>query len=169
MQSMLIATTSTCPLYMNLDSICYDPENRMILDVVSNNQSSWVSNMMTQYNTLYGINLTLTYNAKVNDGSDHRSFWTYGYPAVWMHSETYGPIHSEWDTIERVSAAYTEKNGQLCMSVLAALAKGVAAAPPTPTPTLHSNPNFYSHSNPNNYSYANAYSHFNTNWKIYIL
>ena len=88
------------PLYMNLDGSGHDPDNRMILDVVSNNQSSWVSNMMTEYNALYGIDLTLT--DTYANGSDHRSFWTYGYPAVWMRSETYGPIHSEWGHYRKI-------------------------------------------------------------------
>ena len=128
-------------LYMNLDAICYDPYSQMMLDVVSNDQSSWVSDMMTDYNSIYGIDLILTYTQNLG-GTDHRSFWTYGYPAVWLRSDPYGPIHTEWDTIERVYPAYAQKNGQLCMSVLAALAKGVATPPeptpsPSPTPVLH--------------------------------
>ncbi len=120
-------------LYINFDGCCYDPDGQMILDVISNQQSSWVSDMMTEYNTLYGINLSLTYNVLAVAGTDHFSFWDYEYAAVWTSSESWGPIHTEWDTIDKVSTAYAAKDGQLCMSVLAALAKGVAS-PPTPTP-----------------------------------
>ena len=120
-------------LYFNFDGCCYDPDGQMILDIISNQQSSWVSDMMTEYNTLYGIYWTLTYNVLAAAGTDHFSFWDYGYTAVWTSSESWGPIHTEWDTIDKVSTAYAVKDGQLCMSVLAALAKGVAS-PPTPTP-----------------------------------
>ena len=109
-------------LYMNFDPACYDPDNRMILDIISNQQSSWVSNMMTQYNTLYGINFTLTYNTQTCL-SDHEAFWYYGYPAVATYSESNGPAHSPQDTVAAFSTVYAQKNGQLGMSVIAALAE----------------------------------------------
>jgi hypothetical protein len=120
-------------LYVNFDVCCYDPDDQMTLDIICNPQSIWVSDMMTEYNTLYGIHWTLTYNVLAAAGSDHFSFWDYGYPAVWTSSESWGPIHTEWDTIDKVSTAYAAKDGQLCMSVLAALAKDIASPPP-PTP-----------------------------------
>ena len=119
-------------LYLNFDSSCYDPYNRMTLELMFNNQSSWVSEMMTGYNTLYGINFTLNYNTHTCS-SDQSPFWAYGYTAVMTHSESHGPAHSPDDTIDKVSTAYAQKNGKLGMSLLAALAE---AQDPTPTPTL---------------------------------
>jgi hypothetical protein len=110
-------------LYENFDSSCYDPYNRMILDIMSNAQSGWVSDMMTESDTLYNINFTLTYNVHTCY-SDHRSFWDYGYTAVMTHSEWHGPQHTPNDTIDQVSTLYAKKNGQLGMSVLATLAEG---------------------------------------------
>jgi hypothetical protein len=89
-------------LYMNFDSSCYDPCNRMTLDIMSNNQSSWVSDMMTEYNTLYGINLTLNYNAHTCS-SDHIPFWAHGYTALMTHQEVHGSEHTPDDTIDKVS------------------------------------------------------------------
>ena len=123
-------------LYMNFDSSCYDPYNRMTLDIMSNNQSSWVSDMMTEYNTLYGINLTLNYNIHTCS-SDHIPFWAYGYTALMTHQEVHGPEHTSDDTIDKVSTSYAEKNGQLGMSVLATLAEVQdinAHSTPTPSP-----------------------------------
>lgn len=109
-------------LYINFDSACYDPDNKLILDIMYNSNSLWVSDMMTQYNSLYGINFTLTYN--VHDcGSDHEEFWLNGYTAVMTHEQIHGPAHTPSDTIEKVSTLYAKKNGQLGMSVLAKLAE----------------------------------------------
>jgi hypothetical protein len=109
-------------LYVNLDSPAYDPDSRFILDIMYNNQSTWAANMLTEHNSLYGIDFTLTYNVH-NCGSDHQSFWSYGYTAVMTHEETHGPAHTPNDTVDKVSTLYAKKNGQLCMSVLARVAE----------------------------------------------
>jgi Zn-dependent M28 family amino/carboxypeptidase len=106
------------PLYFNFDSSCYDPTHNFTLDIIYKNQSSWAREMMTQDNTLYGINFTLTYNVHPCV-SDAGSFWEHGYPAVFTHSETHGPQHTPNDTIDKVSTAYALKNGELGMAVLA--------------------------------------------------
>jgi hypothetical protein len=109
-------------LYENFDSSCYDPDDHFILDIMYNNQSQWVSEIMTQHNNLYNINFTLTYN--VHDcGSDHSSFWALGYTAVTTHSETHGYAHTQYDTVDKVSTDYAKKNGQLGMSLLAYLSE----------------------------------------------
>ena len=87
-----------------------------------NNQSQWVKDMMTEYNSLYNIGFLLTYNVH-KCGSDHVSFWDNGYTAVMTHEETHGPGHSPYDTVDKVSTIYAKKNGQLGLSVLANLAK----------------------------------------------
>lgn len=110
------------PLYVNFDASCYDPKGHYILDIMYNNQSAWAQEIMTRFNTLYGINFTLTYNISIG-GSDHQSFWKYGYPAVWTHSESKGPIHTPSDTINLVSLRYALKNGQLGMALLAQIAE----------------------------------------------
>jgi Peptidase family M28 len=108
-------------LYLNYDSSCYDPDDGLVLDIMFNDQSRWVSQLMTQFNTIYGIGFTLTYNAHTC-GSDHRPFWQSGYTAIMTHEETHGPAHTESDTVDKVSTLYAMKNAQLGMSVLAELA-----------------------------------------------
>jgi hypothetical protein len=113
--------------YINFDSSCYDPDNRSILDIMYNDQSRWISDMMTQDNAFFNIGFDLTHN--VHDCvSDHRSFWNQGYTAVMTHAETHGPGHTSDDTVDKVSTSYAKKNGQLGMSVLARLA-GVSLDP----------------------------------------
>ena len=65
------------PLYVNLDSPAYDPYDRFILDIMYNSQSSWASDMLTEHNSLFGINFALTYNVH-GCSSDHLSFRQYG-------------------------------------------------------------------------------------------
>jgi len=120
-----LANNLNISLYINFDSSCYDPDNHFVLDIMYNNQSQWVSDMMTQYNSLYKINFTLTYNVHTC-GSDHWPFWSHGYTAVMTHEESHGPAHSPNDTIDKVSTMYAKKNGQLGMSVLANLAQARA-------------------------------------------
>ena len=110
------------PLYFNFDSACYDPTGKFTLDIMYNSQSSWAAELMTQDNTLYGINFTLTYNVHTCN-ADYKSFWSHGYTAVMTHEETHGPAETSSDTIDKVSFAYALKNGQLGMAVLAQIAE----------------------------------------------
>jgi hypothetical protein len=128
---------SKIPLYLNFDSSCSDPKQHLVLDIMFNDQSAWVSDMMTEYNTLYGINLNLTYNVHTC-GSDYLPFWAYGYTAVMTHEEEHAPqMHTPQDTIDIVSTEYAQKNGQLGMSVFATLAgaQKQATLPPSPEPS----------------------------------
>jgi hypothetical protein len=110
------------PLYFNFDSSCYDPSGHFTLDIMYNRHSLWAKEMMTQDNTLYGTNFTLTYNVHTCD-ADYLSFWSHRYPAVMTHSETHGPQHTTSDSIDKVSLKYAVKNGQLGMAVLAQVAE----------------------------------------------
>ena len=108
----------------NFDSACYDPDGWYVLDIMHDGRSRWVSDLMTEHNTLYGIGFKLNYNAH-DCTSDHRSFWNNGYQAVMTHSESHGPAHSSGDTVDKISTSYGKKNAQLGLSVVAQLA-GVA-------------------------------------------
>jgi len=114
-------------LYVNYDSACYDPDNRLLLDIMYNSASEWVSTLMTQLNSVYDINFTLRYNGH-SCRSDHTSFWQYGFTAVTTHAESHGPAGTPDDTVDQVSTRYAKKNGQLGMALLAGLA-GVESAP----------------------------------------
>jgi hypothetical protein len=106
------------PLSMNYDSSCYDPENRSVVDIIYNLESRPMAEEMVRSNTLYGINATLTYNL-FHCYSDHRPFWSEGYPAIMTHSESHGFHHTPDDTIDKASFPYARKNARLGMAVLA--------------------------------------------------
>ena len=110
------------PLYFNYDSSCYDPENQYILDIMFNNESEEISDLITHYNSLYDINFTLTHKVH-NCTSDHSSFQRVGYPAIMTHSQSHGPAHTRNDTIDTISPIYAKKNAQLGVSVLTNIAE----------------------------------------------
>jgi hypothetical protein len=115
--------------YLNLDSSCYDPDNRLVLDIMHNDQSKWFSDMMTRNNGIYDIGFNLTYN--VHDcNSDHRSFWNNGYTAVMTHSEKHGPAHTQNDTVDKISTLYAKKNGQLGLTAVATVVEVVSGSQP---------------------------------------
>lgn len=109
-------------LYMNFDSACYDPLHRYVLDILSDERSRWVSELMTECNSLYGIGFELRYNIHTSCWSDHRAFWEEGYTAVSTHTESHGPAHTAADTVDKISTSYARKNCQLGMAVIADLA-----------------------------------------------
>ena len=117
-----VANASVPPvLYLNYDSACYDPENRLVLDIVYDERSADIAALMADHNTLYATNFTLTENHHTC-ASDHISFQARGFPAVTTHSEEHGPAHTPEDTIDQVSFDYATRNAQLGLSVLAAKA-----------------------------------------------
>jgi len=111
------------PLYFNFDSACYDPDNQYSLDIMFDDESRPIAELMTYYNSLYDINLSLTYNRYDCDG-DHLSFHQCGYPVVMTHSPLHPPEnHTRYDTIALISPNFAKKNAQLGMLVLARAAE----------------------------------------------
>ena len=121
--------------YHNIDSAAYDPDNEFSLDVGYNARSSWVADLFTAQNPLYGTDLALTYN-RHTCSSDHRSFWEDGgYTATFTHSNG-GPrnghspaVHTADDSFSpaNVSTAYAKRHCQLTMAVLAESAMGTVS------------------------------------------
>ncbi|MDN7026065.1 Zn-dependent exopeptidase M28 [Methanoculleus sp. FWC-SCC1] len=107
--------------YFNYDSACLDPEGRSMLDIMYDERSAPVADLMHRHNTLYGINLTLTEN-NYTCISDHVPFREAGYPAVMTHQEGHGSGHTPDDTVDHMSLPFTRKNAQLGMSVIAEVA-----------------------------------------------
>lgn len=108
-------------LYINYDSAGYDPDGRLILDIMYNDGTAGTATLMDQRNSSFGLGFTITHNVHTCT-SDHRSFWEYGFKAVMTHSETHGPAHTASDTVDKISILYAKKNGQLGMAILAELA-----------------------------------------------
>jgi Zn-dependent M28 family amino/carboxypeptidase len=116
--------------YYNFDSAVYDPNDRLVLDIVTRQYdwvvapgTEWVADIMTEHNTLYSIGFDLTYDLFRTHTSDHKAFWARGFPALTIHTESHGPAHTPNDTVDKISTFYAKKNCQLGLSVLARLAE----------------------------------------------
>jgi len=109
------------PLYYNYDAACIDPENRLVLDIQSGNESAAAAELARHNNALYGIGFNLTSN-QFDCVSDYLVFDHYGYPGIATHSASHGQGHTGDDTIDTISPDFARKNAQLGASVLAGLA-----------------------------------------------
>jgi hypothetical protein len=118
------------PLYFNYDSSCYDPQHRMVIDLMYGRDAGDIAGLMVQDNSLYGVNATLTSNVHSCDG-DHVPFRAAGIPTFMIHSESHGPAHTSGDTMDRASFAYAVENARLGAAVLARVAgvEGIRASP----------------------------------------
>jgi PKD repeat protein len=112
-------SSSNIPLYLNIDSSCYDPDDRNVLEVCYNGESESFAEQASQYNSLYDIGLNVIYSED-SGGSDHVAFWNAGYPAIMIASRESSPqTYSPHDTIEYVYPAFAKKNAQLGMVLVA--------------------------------------------------
>lgn len=124
------------PLYLNYDSACYDPDNRLVLDVIYNEKAKPFAELAVYYNHLYDVGFSMTYN-ELEGISDHVPFWQEGYPAVMTAAESIpAEVHTEDDTIALVSTGYAKKNAQLGMALLSGVANRGVPKPGLSTPEL---------------------------------
>lgn len=112
-------------LYLNYDSTAFDPEQRLVLDVIANPPAAAAKKLLFENNRRYGIGFTLVTDRHACHG-DHTPFQEAGFPAINTHQEDHGAhYHTANDTLERVSFPYAAKNGQLGLSIIATLAERV--------------------------------------------
>lgn len=124
---------------LNADMISYaitqsDGDNLIVFE---NTQSEWLYTFTNNMNTEYSdyIDLILHHGGSTW-GSDHNSFWDYGYDALFYFEYTETPYyHSPGDTIEHINTSYAKKNMRLIVATLAELAVPPESAPPE-QPTL---------------------------------
>jgi hypothetical protein len=121
-------------LYLNYDSTAFDPQGRLILDVIANPPAAAAKRLLIENNRLYGIGFTIVED-RHKCGSDHVPFAAAGFPAINTHQEEHGAhYHTAKDRIDLVSFPYAMKNGQLGLSVIAGLAVPDDTVIPTPNP-----------------------------------
>jgi hypothetical protein len=110
-------------LYLNYDSTGYDPQGRLVLDLIANPPATSAKDLLKTNNQRYGINFTLEEN-RHNCGGDFVPFWQAGFPTINSHQEVHGAhYHTSNDKSDLVSTRYAAKNGQLGISVIAILAE----------------------------------------------
>ena len=125
----LIKDGRSVALYLNNDSIAFDPQERLILDVIANPPAAAAKKMLIENNKRYNLGFTLVEDLHGCNG-DHTPFQQAGFPAINTHQENHGAhYHTANDTLERVSFPYAAKVGQLGLSIIATLASTSAATP----------------------------------------
>lgn len=125
---------------LNCDMISYavtsNDGNNLI--VFEDDTSEWLYSYTATINTLYTdyIHLTLEHGGWTW-GSDHNSFWDYGYSALFYFEYTETPYyHTDQDTIPHINLSYAVKNMKLIFATLAELAGSGSSSNPPATPTL---------------------------------
>ncbi len=113
--------------YVNLDMEGYlsGPKD---LDVLSNGSSQWLRDLVFETVPLYVPSLPLVDGFLTSGSSDHASFWSAGYPAVFFFedSDNYSPyIHTVNDVIGTSlnNFAFMKENVQAAIAVMATLAE----------------------------------------------
>ncbi|KYK25111.1 hypothetical protein AYK24_05240 [Thermoplasmatales archaeon SG8-52-4] len=97
--------------------------------------STWITDFMddiaVEFNEYIELNVI---PSGFTWGSDHYSFWEYGYCAIFAHEYTFSPYwHTTNDTIENMNLTYYQKTSRLLLASLAELAQmGVDNSEPNP-------------------------------------
>ena len=125
---------------LNCDMISYaittfDGNNLIVFE---DDTSEWLYSYTETVNSIYTdyIQLSLDHGGWTW-GSDHNSFWDYGYSALFYFEYTETPYyHTAQDTIEHINATYAVKNMRLVFATLAELAGSGSSSNPPATPTL---------------------------------
>jgi len=125
---------------LNADMISYavttNDGNNLI--VYENTASEWLYTYTSNINTEYSdyIHLTLHHGGSTW-GSDHNSFWDYGYDALFYFEYTETPYyHTSGDTIAHINATYAVKNMRLIFASLAELSEANPLNHPPETPIM---------------------------------
>ncbi len=111
---------------LNADMIAYaeTTEDAHTAKVFYDNASEWICNYTDTISTIYhpAINLTIIHMGYIW-GSDHNSFWDYGYQAVFYHEFKFNAYyHSANDTIAHMNLTYAAHFSRLILATLAELA-----------------------------------------------
>jgi hypothetical protein len=99
----------------------YDGNNAKVFE---NEFSGWITDFMddvsTEYDEYIGINII---PSGLSYGSDHFSFWQFGYSATFTHEYKFNPHwHQPTDTIENMNITYDVKMSKLFVACLSELA-----------------------------------------------
>jgi Peptidase family M28/PKD domain len=116
-------------------STTYDGNNLCIFE---NTASEWLYTYTANINTEYTnyIHLTVHHNGSTW-GSDHNSFWDYGYDALFYFEYHETPYyHSSSDTMAHINATYAVKNMRLVLATLAELSEASYLSNPPAKPVI---------------------------------
>jgi hypothetical protein len=108
------------------------------IKIFENSQSHWITTFTDNISDIYyeyiGLNIIPSGSS---GGSDHYSFWQYGYDAIFYHEYNFNDYyHSPEDTIEHMNLSYATNCSRLMVATLAELAQAVIPSQPPNKPII---------------------------------
>ncbi len=116
-----------------------DGEN---IKIYENDASEWITDFSIIVSEDYYnyIELTLIPSG-YSSGSDHRSFWEFGYDSIFYHEYNFNDYyHSPQDTIENMNITYSTKSTRLIIATLGELAQAYLIGDPPENPNSPDGP-----------------------------
>jgi hypothetical protein len=115
---------------LNADMIGFapNPSDGEKVKIYSNSASYWLYDYIDEIGTTYETNIGFLdiIDAGYSGGSDHVSFWSEGYDAIFYHEYNFNDYyHSPSDTIENMNLSYDAKVTRLITATLAELAEPI--------------------------------------------
>ena len=125
---------------LNADMIGYaeTEEDASKARVFENDFSEWVTDFMIDVNSEYDEYIGLEIiPSGYSYGSDHYSFWQFGYSATFTHEYNFNPHwHQPTDTIENMNMTYDVRMSKLLVASLAEFAQTTIYNTPPMAPTI---------------------------------
>ncbi|MBC7081701.1 MAG: M28 family peptidase [Thermoplasmatales archaeon] len=108
---------------IQLDGVGYAVKEDRKVRISSNSASKWIVDMAEQIALDYKSKIDLEISRHDYMGSDHKSFYNYGYEGVFFLEYEFNPnYHTSEDTIEHININYLTKICKLASATLAKIA-----------------------------------------------
>jgi hypothetical protein len=119
-----------------------NPTEAGLMKIYENTASSWITDFTEVVSQKYSDYFDLTVVPSGSSyGSDHASFWDFGYHAVFDHEYKFNPHwHQSTDTIENMDMDYDTRCSRLMIATLGELAEAQSMSEPPETPDAPSGP-----------------------------
>ena len=129
---------------LNIDMIGFaiSEEDETNIKVYENEASEWLTDYSIEVSEEYFeiLNLTIIPSGYTY-GSDHHSFWEYGYDSVFYHEYNFNDYyHSPEDTIDKMNMDYDTRSSELIIATLGELAQAQLLGEPPENPVKPNGP-----------------------------
>jgi len=125
---------------LNADMIGYalTSDHGSNIKIYENTASHWLTDFTDDVSQLYCDYIDLNIiPSGTSGGSDHYSFWQYGYDAIFYHEYKFNDYyHSSQDTIDNMNVTYAVKVSKLILATLSEVAQACLPSNPPDTPII---------------------------------
>jgi len=125
---------------LNVDMIGYalTSDHGSNIKIYENDASEWLTNFTNDVSDQYYDYIKLNViPSGSHGGSDHASFWQYGFDAIFYHEYKFNDYyHSPQDTIENMNITYAVKGSKLILATLSEVAQSCFPSNPPDPPNI---------------------------------